>query len=202
MVKRKSPERKHEILAATLSVLRTQGVTAISTAKIAAEAKCSKETIYSWFGDREGLYTSLVIAQSQIFLKVINRVIANGSTVHERLELFCSALLDMLTGDANILVNQLIISEMASGNSQARAAMLERHEKIQTLGIELLEQSKSEKLMNFENAEEAYSTLYGLVVSGRQMRIIMGLDDARPTGEEMRRISSMAVDRISLIYRV
>ncbi len=201
MIKRKSPERKQEILTATLRVLRYQGVSAATTAKIAAEAKCSKETIYSWFGDREGLYASLIVAQSQIFLDVINRVVGNGRSVQERLELFCSALLDMLTGEANVLVNQLIVSELVNEDNQARAAMIDRHEKIQTLGIDLLERAKAEKLIQFESGEEAFSTLYGLLVSGRQMRIMMGLEDARPAGEEMNRISSKAVDRMCLIYR-
>ncbi len=202
MIKRKSPERKQEILAATLRVLRAQGVAAVTTAGIAAEAKCSKETIYNWFGDREGLYASLIAAQSQIFLDLVNRVVANGQSVRERLELFCSVLLDLLTGEANVLVNQLIFSELMNEDSQARIAMIDRHEKIQALGIDLLEQAKAEKLIQFESSDEAYSTLYGLLVSGHQMRAMLGLKDARPTGEEMNRISSKVVDSMRLIYRL
>jgi AcrR family transcriptional regulator len=197
VIKRKSPERELEILTATLRVLRSYGVSGTSTAKIAAEANCSKETIYNWFGDREGLYAALIEAQSRAFLEVMERVVAKGQTIREKLDLYSSSMLDMLTGEANSLVIQLTIGH----HHQIQTAMGERDERIMALGIDLLIEARAQRLLNFTDAEEVYSTLYGLVAGNRERGAIFGFDHGRPSGEEIRNIAEIAVDRLFLIYR-
>ncbi|MCP4182535.1 MAG: TetR/AcrR family transcriptional regulator [Hyphomicrobiales bacterium] len=201
MVKRKSAEREQEILTATLRVLRNYGVSATSTAKIAAEANCSKETIYNWFGDREGLFAALIRAQSRTFLDVMERVVARGQTIREKLDLYSGALLDMLTGEANSLVVQLIIGQYYQHHHQIQTAMSERDQRIIALGIDLLIEARAQGLLNFDDAEEVFSTFYGLVMGGRQIVTISGFDQARPSGEEIRNIAEIAVNRLLLIYR-
>lgn len=197
MIKRKSPEREQEILTATLRVLRSHGVSGTSTAKIAAEAHCSKETIYNWFGDREGLYAALTRAQSRAFLEVMKRVVAKGQSIRQKLDLYASSLLDMVTGEANSLVIQLTIGH----HQQIDAAMFERDEAIKALGIDLLISAREQRLLEFSDAEEVFSTLYGLVVGGRGRRAIFGTDQARPSGEAIPAIAETAVNRLFLIYR-
>jgi len=197
VIKRKSPEREQEILTATLRVLRSYGVLKTSTAKIAAQANCSKETIYNWFGDREGLYAALIRAQSRAFLEIMLRVVARGQTIGEKLDLFSGSLLDMTTGEANSLVNQLTIGH----DHQILSALGERDERIKGLGIDLLNEARAQRLLDFRDAEEVYSTFYGLVVGSRERQAIFGVDDARPSGEEIRFIAETAVNRLLLIYR-
>ena len=200
VMKRKGPEREQEILSATLRALRNNGVTATSTAKIAAEANCSKETLYNWFGDRDGLYAALIRAQSKAFNDVLVRVVEKGQSVREKLELYSGSLLDMLTGEANCKIVQLAIGQSDLNSSQIRSALIDRQEILSVLGIDLLVQAREQGLLKFSDPEEAYSILYGLLVGRRQIDVISGIDDARPSGEEMANIATIAVDRLLMIY--
>jgi len=199
VVKRKSPEREQEILVAALRVLRCHGVSGTSTAKIAAQANCSKETIYNWFGDREGLFAALIIAQSMTFLQVMERIVARGQSIREKLVLYSGSLLDMLTGEANSLIMQLTIGQYRQ--PQIQTAMGERNERITVLGTDLLIEARAQGLLNFTDTEEVYSTFYGLVVGSRQMKAISDFSDVRPSGEEIQKIAEIAVNRLFLIYR-
>lgn len=53
-------ERRQAILSTALDLLQSQGYTATSMLAIARDAGASKETLYSWFGNREGLFVQLI----------------------------------------------------------------------------------------------------------------------------------------------
>ena len=55
-----SPERREEIIGAAFALLVEKGYHRTSTLAIAQRAHTSKETIYNWFGSKEGLFRELV----------------------------------------------------------------------------------------------------------------------------------------------
>ena len=52
-------EREQEVLSAVLDLMVEEG-DRFSMASVARKASCSKETLYRWFGDRDGLLTATV----------------------------------------------------------------------------------------------------------------------------------------------
>jgi AcrR family transcriptional regulator len=52
-------ERQREVLDAVLKLMVAEG-DGFSVAAVARAASCSKETLYKWFGDRDGLLTATV----------------------------------------------------------------------------------------------------------------------------------------------
>ena len=52
-------ERQQAVLDAALRLLVEEGDSLTMTA-VARRASCSKETLYKWFGDRDGLLLSLI----------------------------------------------------------------------------------------------------------------------------------------------
>ena len=46
--------RQREVLDAVLALMVEEG-TGFSTARVARRARCSKATLYKWFGDRHGV---------------------------------------------------------------------------------------------------------------------------------------------------
>ena len=57
--------RRGEILDAAFSVLAERGYRGASTREIAVRARASKETLYSWFGDKRGLFEELIRRQAE-----------------------------------------------------------------------------------------------------------------------------------------
>ena len=51
--------RQEEVLDAVLDLL-AEGRDALTMSAVAERASCSKETLYKWFGDRDGLLTATV----------------------------------------------------------------------------------------------------------------------------------------------
>ncbi|MEO0408021.1 MAG: TetR/AcrR family transcriptional regulator [Cyanobacteria bacterium P01_A01_bin.135] len=55
-----NPDKAEAILAGALEVFTTDGYAAASMSRIAAAAKVSKPTLYSYFQDKEGLFVALI----------------------------------------------------------------------------------------------------------------------------------------------
>lgn len=200
MAKRKSPERRQEILAATFKVLRREGAIGASTAKIAAAANCSKETIYNWFGDREGLFCALVEEQSRVMFGVLDKSINSQTNAHKKLEKFGGALLDMLTGEASILVGRAVVGEIGAGRSRAQMALVARNEQIKKMATVLFENARLEDAIRFQDIDEIWHVFLGLLMGERQMQLQLGAINARPTGGEMSEIAAGTVRKMLLIY--
>ena len=82
---------------ATLQLLRDNGA-AVSTAQIAAKANCSKETLYNWFGDREGIMLALIAEQAK---SIENALEVKEGQIEDRLCVAAARMLDVATGECN-----------------------------------------------------------------------------------------------------
>lgn len=223
MIQRKSPQRQQEILRATLALMREQAAFSpdpgnpdnpdraktgkqpgLSTANIAARANCSKETIYNWFGNRDGLLAALVEAQGEAGLVALEKAAGMNATkapdAAENLIGFCAALLDFLTGEANVLVLRVVIGDLAGTNFRAQNALHGRQQKIEALAVGLLEQARAKNLLDFDDTAQVYATLYGLLIAGSQMQSILGYSNIRASGEEMNHSARSAFERLQLLY--
>ena len=199
MIQRDSPKRRREILSATLKILRSHGVTGASTLKIAGQAGCSKETIYNWFGDREGLFCALLEAQTQVMLEALSKTISTATDTEMKLQNFCAATLDLLTGDAVVLVNRAILPQMGHGFEKAFLTLNERRVAMKGLGVQLLEAMQGEGLLHMANSDSVYDDLFGMVIGERQIRVLMGDEDARPNGARMNEIAAHAVAQLKIL---
>lgn len=199
-MKRETEKRRREILEAVLTVMREHGFTGASTAKIAAEANCSKETIYNWFGNRSGLFGALVGEQSNAVNTMLERVMTNGQDVRADLIKIAAALLDLLTGEASLLINRAAIGEIGSSGDLAGLLLKNGRGKTLPLVLEMFERARDQGIIEFDNGNEVFSVFFGLLIGDRQIRALLGDRAARPSGREMNSIAQLAVDRLFLIF--
>ena len=110
-------ERQGEVLAAVLDLMVEEG-DAFSMASVARRANCSKETLYKWFGDRNGLLTATVRWQAA---KVAMPNLPGGrltrTALAENLRAFAVNWLKVLTGDVSVALNRLAIAHAGSAKS-------------------------------------------------------------------------------------
>lgn len=196
-VEQKRVKRRRQILAATLRLVRKHG-TGISTAQIAAEASCSKETLYNWFSDRDGIFAALVEEQAQSMGAALDAAVEalgkNGGTSFEnRLSDHAIALLDIMTGDAVIAVNRIAMSQTCAEKPALGEAVRDmwdaeivtRFERLFAEGAESGHVAKYDTKLQFDG-------LLGLLLGDRQRRILLG-GNSRPKSNEMRTIAENAV---------
>lgn len=193
-------ERRRQILAVVLDLLREGGTAAVTTARIAARARCSKETLYSWFGDRDGIFRALVEAQSAQLNAMMSRELAAHSDSATTMVRAGAALLDLLTGEASLAINR---SAMADGSGELGALLLQHGRGRTAPQIKaLIATLQEEGRIGEGEAAEIFQIFYGLLVGDRQVRALLGDKSGRPRPGEFEELSRKAFLRLQKIFPV
>jgi AcrR family transcriptional regulator len=99
-------ERRLRIEDAAYAVLQDKGYKGTSMLAIAKKAGCSNETLYRWYGNKQALFASLVVANAEILKPQIEQLIhADGDTIEE-LRLLGPRLLDVVTSRKAVALNR------------------------------------------------------------------------------------------------
>ena len=110
--------RQKDVLDAVLALIVEQGDQFTMTA-VARRASCSKETLYKWFGDRDGLLTATVQWQaSKVTVAPVDRERLDLASLAARLEEFAASWLAVISTDTSIALNRLAVAH--AGSRQAR----------------------------------------------------------------------------------
>lgn len=173
--------RQNAVLDSALRLLVDGGEKALTTAGVARAANCSKESLYKWFGDRDGILSAMIGFQAskvRTFDERSERLSADSLRAH--LVVFARDLLDVLSGDVSLALNRLAIGQ-ASRDGSKLGQMLQEHgrRQIGKRAGALLDAGRRAGLLTFEDGEDAYGTLYGLVVSDLHLRMLLGEDMSR-----------------------
>ncbi|WP_137157881.1 TetR/AcrR family transcriptional regulator C-terminal domain-containing protein [Rhizobium sp. FKL33] len=170
--------RQNAVLEEALRLLVSGGEKALTTAGVARAANCSKESLYKWFGDRDGLMEAMIAYQaSKVKTGEANAGALTRDSLEKMLDDFAIALLDVLSGDVSLALNRLAIGQASRDGSQLGEMLLERGRKqIGRRAATLLIAAKRARLIEFDDVTEAYEVLYGLIVKDWHVRLLLGED--------------------------
>lgn len=170
-------ERQREVLDVVLGLMVEEG-DGFSVARIARAASCSKETLYKWFGDRDGILTATVQWQaSRVRAGEYDRQRLDAAQLRKSLEGFAANWLSVISSQTSIALNRVAVSHAATAKSRlgqivlanGRFAIGERLKPI-------LEAGRAAGLLDFEDSEEAFRAFFGLVGRDVQIRLLLGDD--------------------------
>ncbi|HEY4191951.1 MAG TPA: TetR/AcrR family transcriptional regulator [Mesorhizobium sp.] len=168
-------ERQQTVLDAALRLLVEDGDNLTMTA-VARRASCSKETLYKWFGDRDGLLTATVQWQaSKVRVAALGRQGLDLASLTASLEGFASDWLKVISSDTSIALNRVAISHAGSGKDNLGAIVLEKGRFALASRLKpVLEAGKEAGFLDFPDAETAFRTFFGLVARDVQIRALLG----------------------------
>ena len=193
--------RQNAVLDSALRLLVDGGEKALTTAGVARAANCSKESLYKWFGDRDGLLSAMISFQAskvRTFEAHAGRL--DAAKLRENLIAFAHDLLDVLSGDVSLALNRLAIGQASRDGSKLGHMLQERgRSQIGRRAGALLEAARRSRLIRFDDADEAYGTLYGLVVSDLHLRMLLGEPIAAKEKNYDRR-AEKAIDAFLKLY--
>lgn len=107
----KRDARKREIETAAYEVLMRHGYDGTSMLAVAKAAQASNETMYRWYGDKNGLFENMVQANAaEVKIALTMMTDANAPPL-EVLERIAPVLLMMLLGDRAIALNRAAASD-------------------------------------------------------------------------------------------
>ena len=114
-----------------------------------------------------------------------------ASGLRNHLLAFAHDLLDVLSGDVSLALNRLAIGQTVgkavgksprgsgrAGPSLGRLLEERGRRQIGRRAATLLEAGRKAGLLSFDDADEAYGTLYGLIVTDAHLRMLLGFDPA------------------------
>ncbi|WP_454012621.1 TetR/AcrR family transcriptional regulator [Aquamicrobium terrae] len=166
--------RQRDVLDAVLRLLVEEGD--LTMAAVARRARCSKETLYKWFGDREGLLTAAVRWQaSKVRVMPVDAGNLDLVSLTESLEGFARDWLQVISSDTSIALNRVAVSHTASARGNLGAIVLENGRFALAGRLKpLLEAGKRRGHLAFEDSETAFRTFFGLVGRDVQIRLLLG----------------------------
>lgn len=175
--------RQQAVLGAVLALMVEEG-DQLTMDAVARRASCSKETLYKWFGDRDGLLTATVQWQAgQVRADRYEGQTLDVASLRESLEAFAATWLGVIASGTSVALNRIAIGHAAARKSNlggivlanGRFAIGERLKPV-------LEAGRAAGLLSFEDSEEAFRTFFGLVGRDIQIRLLLGdalsLDEA------------------------
>jgi AcrR family transcriptional regulator len=170
--------RRGEILDAAFSVLAERGYRGASTREIAERARASKETLYSWFGDKRGLFEELIRRQAEGVGEALSASLERGTEEPAVvLRAFAVELLRLLLGERAVVINRAAISEAAADPTFARILTAGGRSSIVPKLESYLEGQRSRGRLDFGpfgDASAAAEALIGLTIGDRQVRRLLG----------------------------
>ncbi len=168
---------------------------------VARRASCSKETLYKWFGDRDGLLTATVRWQaSRVHAGYDAAQVLDGATLRERLQDFAVSWLEVIAGSTSVALNRIAIAHAGSRKSNLGGIVLANGrfaigERVKPV----LEAGRAAGLLAFADSETAFRTFYGLVGRDIQIRLLLG-ETLDLDGAEIRRDAGRAVEQFLALY--
>lgn len=193
-------ERQGEVLDAALSLLVSSG-SGLTMAAVARRANCSKETLYKWFGGRDGLLTATVQRQaSKVRAVPAGEGTLDRDALAERLTQFASDWLNVLSGSTSIALNRLAVGQAGSDKRDLGAVVLENGPFAMGHRLRpLLEAGKSAGLLRFDDSQTAFRSFFGLVVRDLQIRLLLGERPA-PSEADIATQAARAAEQFLVLY--
>ncbi len=168
-------ERQRDVLDAALGLL-VDGGDGLTMTGVARRASCSKETLYKWFGDRDGLLTATVQWQAaKVRMVPVDRETLTAKSLAIALEKFGRDLLSVLAGDISVALNRLAVTHAGQEKRNLGAIVLENGRYAMGRRLKpVLQAGRDAGLLSFEDCETAFRTFFGLVVRDVQIRLLLG----------------------------
>lgn len=179
-------ERQIGVLDAVLRLLVESG-DRLTTTAVARAASCSKETLYKWFGDRDGLLAATVRWQAaKVRVGPIDRSRLDRESLTERLEEFAVNWLTVIGSKTSIALNRVAIATTGKAAAEGGPAGGRDPHSLGAIVLEngrfamgrrlkpVLEAGRAADLLVFDDTEEAFRTFFGLVGRDVQIRLLLG----------------------------
>ena len=175
--------RRNEILDAALTVLAERGYRDANMLEVARRAAASKETLYAWFGDKQGLFDALIRRNAAMVGAVVDRHLDGGLPIESALVEFGEALLGLLLGGDAVAINRAAVSEAASDPTLARTLASAGRDAVLPGFVRLLRRHAEQNRLSFADPDRAAEDFLGLLLGDAQVRRLLGVAPAPSAAE-------------------
>lgn len=178
-------KRQEEIERAAYELLESKGYAGTSMLSIATEAKASNETLYRWYGDKQGLFKAMVARNAGTVRDLLEVELATGRTPLTTLRALGPKLLELVTGAPAVALNRAAAAD-PSGELGAALASAGR-DSVLPLIVRLFQQAKKVGHFPELTARDAAELYVNLLIGDLQIRRVIGALPALSESERKQR---------------
>ncbi len=165
-------QRQTQIETAAYELLEQKGYAGTSMQGIAKKARASNETLYNWYGDKQGLFKALVTRNAAEVKSLLDAELSGERDALSILGLLGPKLLTLLLGDRAIALNRAAAADpsgelgvtLSEAGREAVLPLLER----------VLEAAKQKGQLSFDQTKVAVGLYLDLLVGDLQIRRVIG----------------------------
>ena len=191
--------RHRRIADAAYALLQTEGYRATSMLAIARQAGASNETLYRWYGNKQGLFRTLVEDNAAEVRDLLQARLSGDAQPLDTLSEIAPLLLQLVTGDRAVALNRAAAADVNDtatlGSTIAESG---RGTVVPLIGAQIARLHKSGELSGGTVAEMA-ETFVGLLIGDLQIRRVIGVIDP-PDSAECERRARRAISQLLRLY--
>ncbi len=187
----KDPAKRAAILQAAKQLFAEQGFDGVSMDAIARHAGVSKLTVYSHFGDKDGLLTAVVEAHCDQDLPIELFEPLPDVPLPERLGDIAEAFFTMATHPEAIAGHRMLCAPQASSCKLAELFWEAGPARIQRGLVALLKRRHAAGELHIEDAEQAAEHFFALARGNAHARLLIGLDSGLDPQQTRRHLHSV-----------
>ena len=177
-------ERERQIFEAAYKVLMEKGFKSASMLAIAKAAGASNETMYNWYGNKQGLLAAMIKDNADQVASELEDFTAGpsgrGSDPVARLEKFGSKLLDLLTGERSVLLNRAAAADVADGGLLGKLLSEHGRSRMVPLVAQTIAAAQQAGRLRAQDPLEITEIYLALLLGDIQIRRVTGVTQAPP----------------------
>lgn len=108
----KAADRRVQIETAAFGLLALKGYKATSMLEVAKRARASNETLYKWYGNKQGLFLSMINRTAQAAQDTLQNGLMGNATLWDTLEAAAPLILGMMTGQRAIVLARAAVGDV------------------------------------------------------------------------------------------
>lgn len=171
----KQAKRRQEIENAAYDVLAKKGFIGTSMLAIAKRAGASNETLYKWYGNKQGLFRSMIEENAREVAELLKTDMATGKDPMLTLKNLGPLLLGLLVSDKAIALNRAAIADAKESGQLGPTLAEAGRDTIAPLIGQVFEAARKKGELDFDMTEEVVEIYIGLLVGDLQIRRAIGV---------------------------
>lgn len=181
--------RRGRIEEAAYTVLKESGYKAASLFAIAKRASVSNETLYNWYGNKQGLFRSLIQSNAREAKELLEGALQGKGDPLDTLAALGPILLSLVTGDKAIVLNRAAAGDLSDTKTLGPAIAQFGRDTLAPLIRDLLQAASRSGLITCDDPTAAADVYFRLLIGDLQIRRVIGTIDELPPSEIERRAS-------------
>ncbi len=174
MKKKNQDERKEQIRVAAYELLEKKGYKATSMLAIAKQAKASNETLYSWYGSKQNLFSTLIEENAKEVTTAINDALNLELNIEKSITQIGILLITLVTSTRAISLNRAAAAEASETKTLGKILAKKGRNSVFPLIEKLFLDAKSKGEVKFKNSDEVVRVYIGLLLGDIQIRRVIG----------------------------